>query len=196
MTRALSPARPAWCGSKAIRKPKRQDRGAIEVEFLKQKEFQFEGVYLDPLIAKQLQVLLESGLNILLDGPQGCGKTVLARSIAQTLGMEFIFFNCGAVIEASDFLATIQVRASISGQPVTDFLKTEVLTALEEACVNAGPKIPSVSGRAESLPGERRTALMPGAGRFAAHLSPDRKPFPGHPGERPVHRRGQSWQFV
>src|SRR6202048_1892624 len=98
-----------------VRKRKREDRGAIEVEFVKQKEFQFEGVYLDPLIGKQLQVLLESGLNILLDGPQGCGKTGLARSIAETLGMEFIFFNCGAVIEASDFLATIQVRASVSG---------------------------------------------------------------------------------
>src|SRR5215471_17367597 len=57
---------------KTIRKKKRQDRGAIEVEYLKQKEFQLEGVHLDPLIAKQLQVLLESGLNILLDGPQGC----------------------------------------------------------------------------------------------------------------------------
>ena len=82
---------------------------------------------------RKLQVLLESGLNILLDGPQGCGKTVLARSIAEALGMRFVFFNCGAVIEATDFLATIQVRASESGQPVTDFIKTELLIALEEA---------------------------------------------------------------
>ena len=75
-------------------------------------QFRIEGVYLDPVVAKKLQVLLESGLNILLDGPQGCGKTVLARSIAESLGMEFVFFNCGAVVEATDFLATIQVRAS------------------------------------------------------------------------------------
>jgi nitric oxide reductase NorQ protein len=58
---------------------------------------------------------------------------VLARSLAQSLGMEFVFFNCGAVVEATDFLATIQVRASSSGAPVTDFVKTEVLLALEEA---------------------------------------------------------------
>src|SRR5262249_44631538 len=144
-----------------IRKRKRQDRGAIEVEFLKQKEFQFEGVYLDPLIAKQLQVLLESGLNILLDGPQGCGKTVLARSIAKTLGMEFIFFNCGAVIEASDFLATIQVRASATGQPVTDFLKTEVLVALEEAGEHPERRYLVFLDELNRCPENARNALMP-----------------------------------
>jgi MoxR-like ATPase len=129
----IRPGMPCQVRIKAIRKPERADRGAIEVEFVQQQEFKIEGVYLDPIVAKKLQVLLESGLNILLDGPQGCGKTVLARSIAQSLGMEFVFFNCGAVVEATDFLATIQVRASATGQPVTDFVKTEVLLALEEA---------------------------------------------------------------
>jgi nitric oxide reductase NorQ protein len=117
----------------AINKPEREDRGSIEVAFVSAAPFRIEGVYLDPIISKKLQVLLESGLNILLDGPQGCGKTVLARAIAETLGMEFVFFNCGAVVEATDFFATIQVRASESGAPVTDFVKTDVLTALEEA---------------------------------------------------------------
>ncbi len=116
-----------------INKPERDDRGSIEVEYVGPAPFRIEGVYLDPVISKKLQVLLESGLNILLDGPQGCGKTVLARAIATTLGMEFVFFNCGAVVEATDFFATIQVRASSSGAPVTDFVKTDVLLALEQA---------------------------------------------------------------
>jgi MoxR-like ATPase len=117
----------------AIHKPEREDRGRIEVEFVGRAPFRIEGVWLDPIVSKKLQVLLEAGLNILLDGPQGCGKTVLARSIAESLGMEFVFFNCGAVVEASDFFVSIQVRASASGAPVTDFVKTDVLTALEEA---------------------------------------------------------------
>lgn len=117
----------------SINKPEREDRGSIEVEYVGPAPFRIEGVYLDPIISKKLQVVLESGLNILLDGPQGCGKTVLARAIATTLGMEFVFFNCGAVVEATDFFATIQVRASESGAPVTDFVKTDVLIALEEA---------------------------------------------------------------
>lgn len=129
----IRPGVPCLVRVMAIKKPDRSDRGAIEVEFVRAQEFKLEGVYLDPIIAKKLQVLLESGLNILLDGPQGCGKTVLARTIARALGMEFVFFNCGAVVEATDFLATIQVRASATGAPVTDFVKTELLVALEEA---------------------------------------------------------------
>jgi MoxR-like ATPase len=129
----VRPGVPCVVRVKTVRKPEREDRGAIEVEFVSIQQFRIEGVYLDPVVGKKLQVLLESGLNILLDGPQGCGKTMLAKSIAESLGLEFVFFNCGAVVEATDFLATIQVRASSSGAPVTDFVKTDVLLKLEEA---------------------------------------------------------------
>ena len=129
----IRPGVPCEVRITAITKPERDDRGAIEVEFVRGLAFRLEGVYLDPVASRKLQVLLESGLNILLDGPQGCGKTVLARAIATGLGMEFVYFNCGAVVEATDFLATIQVRASETGQPITQFVKTEVLEAVEAA---------------------------------------------------------------
>jgi MoxR-like ATPase len=157
----VRPGAPCLVRIKAIRKPDRSDRGAIEVEFVRAQDFKLEGVYLDPIVSKKLQILLESGLNILLDGPQGCGKTVLARSIAQSLGMEFVFFNCGAVVEASDFLATIQVRASSTGQPVTDFVKTEVLTALERSAERPEVRTLIFLDELNRCQESARNALMP-----------------------------------
>jgi MoxR-like ATPase len=145
----------------AIRKPRRNDRGAIEVEFVRNLDFKVEGVYLDPIVSKKLQVLLESGLNILLDGPQGCGKTVLARSIADALGMEFVFFNCSAVVEATDFLATIQVRASDTGQPVTDFIKTSFLEGLEGAAKTPARRYLVFLDEFNRCQESARNALMP-----------------------------------
>lgn len=144
-----------------IGKPSRADRGAIEVEFVRSLDFKIEGVYVDSQIARQLQILLESGLNILLDGPQGCGKTVLARSIAQSLGMEFVLFNCGAVIDASDFLATIHVRATEAGQPVTDFVRTDLLMALEAALEDPRRRYLVFLDEFNRCPESARNALMP-----------------------------------
>lgn len=136
-------------------------RGAIEVDFLESVPFRLEGVWLDPVVSKKIQVLLESGLNILLDGPQGCGKTVIAKAIGKALGMRFVFFNCGAVVEATDFLATVQVRASPTGQPVTDFTKTDFLIALEEAECEPGLRFLVFLDEFNRCQESARNALMP-----------------------------------
>jgi MoxR-like ATPase len=145
----------------AVHKPERDDRGRIEVEFVERAPFRIEGMYLDPVVSKKLQVLLQSGVNILLDGPQGCGKTVLARAIADSLGMVFVFFNCGAVVEASDFFVSIQVRAAEGGAPVTDFVKTDILVALEEAADNTDRRYLVFLDELNRCQESARNALMP-----------------------------------
>lgn len=170
-----------------VTKPSREDRGTIVAQFERMLEFRLEGIYLDPEIARKLQVLLESGLNILLDGPQGCGKTVTARSIAESLGMTFIFFNCGAVIDATDFLATIQVRASQSGSPVTDFVKTDVLEAIERAAEQPATRFLIFLDELNRCPESARNALMPA-------LDTSRKLF--HPIENRFITIGDNVQFI
>lgn len=157
----IAPGTPCRVRITAIHKKDRKDRGWIEVEFVEQLSFEPDGIYLDPIVSKKLQVCLESGLNILLDGPQGCGKTVLARAIGKALGMELVFFNCAAVIEATDFLATIQVRASDSGAPVTDFVRTEILEALESANENRKRRYLVFLDELNRCPESARNALMP-----------------------------------
>lgn len=153
----------APCQVKVLRltKPQRSDRGRIEVEFIHHIDFKIQGVYLDSVTTVKLQVLLENGMNILLDGPQGCGKTVLAQTLAEALGMEFVFFNCGSVIEATDFVATLQVRASADGSPVTDFIKTNLLESLEAAITNRAKRYLVFLDEFNRCQESARNALMP-----------------------------------
>lgn len=118
----------------SIKKPESKGRGSIEVEFLSKVTFQLdEDMYVEPMLKLKLQALLESGMNILLDGPQGSGKTVLSRKLAEALDLKYVFFNCSSIFEATDFLASLQVRASASGQAETVWVPTDILRALQEA---------------------------------------------------------------
>ena len=128
------PGRPARARVVRVKRPQSPGRGFYEVKHLGPVEFALDpDIYVDEHLARSLQVLLEAGYSILLDGPQGSGKTVLSREIASALGMEYVYFNCASVYEATDFIATLQVRANEEGTAETVFMPTDIRRALVEA---------------------------------------------------------------
>jgi MoxR-like ATPase len=117
-----------------VKRPQSSGRGFIEAEYMGPVEFVLSpDIWVDKNIATKLQVLLEGGYSILLDGPQGSGKTVLSRAIAEALDMHYVYFNCASVYEATDFIASLQVRAGEGGVAETVFVPTNFRTALIEA---------------------------------------------------------------
>ena len=191
--RASSPGVPCLVRIVAMHKPEREDRGAHRGRVRRARSS--SGSRASSSIrwsSKKLQVLLESGLNILLDGPQGCGKTVLARSIADSArhGVRVLQLRRGRRgdrLPRHDPGARVRDRA----QPVTDFVKTDVLIALEEAGEHPERALPRVPRRAQPLPGERAQRADAGARLDAPHVPPDREPLHRDPGQRAVHRRRQ-----
>jgi nitric oxide reductase NorQ protein len=90
-------------------------------------------IYVDPTLLKQLEILLCSGRSILLEGPQGAGKTTISRELARSLGMEYVFFNCSVCFEPADFVGALQLVLDAEGRTRTEWLPTEVLQAVQEA---------------------------------------------------------------
>ena len=133
----IVPGRPALARVGRVKRPGSPGRGFYEVMYIGEVEFTLDpNIYVDEGIARALQALLEAGYSILLDGPQGSGKTVLSREIAAALDMEYIYFNCASVYESTDFIATLQVRASEEGVAETVFLETDIRRALIDATSN------------------------------------------------------------
>jgi len=132
--RSMPLGKPVRVKVNKVKRPQSDGRGFIEVAYQGPVEFQIDpAIWVEKNIATKLQVLLEGGYSILLDGPQGSGKTVLSRAIADALEMDYIYFNCASVYEATDFVATLQVRANADGVAETIFISTNFRVALMDA---------------------------------------------------------------
>jgi nitric oxide reductase NorQ protein len=106
---------------------------AVHVSFLGLVDFDLNSeIYVDPVLRKQFEILLCSGRSILLEGPQGTGKTTISRELAKALGLEYVFFNCSVCFEPADFVGALQLVLE-EGRTRTEWVPTEVLRAIGEA---------------------------------------------------------------
>lgn len=107
---------------------------SVRVAFLGLVQFDLQdNVYVEPTLLKQFEILLCSGRSILLEGPQGTGKTTISRALAASLGMEYVFFNCSVCFEPADFVGSLQLIVDNQGQTRTEWIPTEVLQAIYQA---------------------------------------------------------------
>lgn len=157
---AIQPGVPCLVRIMAIRKPNRDDRGAIEVEFVRAITFRLEGVYLDPLIAQAA-------------GPAGKRPEHLAgRSPGLRQDGSCPLDRRGA----RHAFRVLQLRGGDRGDrfpghdpgprlgvgPAGDrFHQDRIVDRFGRSGSTTQAALPGVPRRVQSLPGERRNALMP-----------------------------------
>jgi nitric oxide reductase NorQ protein len=128
-------------GKRVKVKVERLTSDAVHVSFLGLVDFDLASdIYVDPVLLKQFEILLCSGRSILLEGPQGAGKTTISRELARSLGMEYVFFNCLVCFEPADFVGALQLVLDGEGRTRTEWLATEVLRAVYEANEHPGKR--------------------------------------------------------
>lgn len=93
-------------------KPRANAKGCYFVRGINKKttlrlgpDFWVEGV-----LAEEIAQDLKDRANTMLVGPQGCGKTVLAEAIADSLGYEFRPINCTIITRGNDWFGSRTVE--------------------------------------------------------------------------------------
>ncbi len=114
-------------------KPKLTNQGAFLVRGISRKTTLGLGpdFWIDEQVAEEISQDLQDRVNVMMVGPQGCGKTVLAEAIADSLGYEFRPIYCPIVRRANDWWGTRNVE---KGE--TKWIDAALTTALREAMQN------------------------------------------------------------
>lgn len=106
-TRSVAP-RPSeiWvCQVRRITNEKSADHGAIIVKPINiEIDTNFPGVWVDPAKARLMAITLQNrNKNLMMEGPQGVGKTTISRAVAQKLNWEFRKIN-GAQLKKFNYM--------------------------------------------------------------------------------------------
>ncbi len=115
--------------------PKANARGAFEVTLLK-RVFTLDlgpQFWIDQDVASEIAQDVLVRANVMLVGPQGCGKSTLANAIAKSLGMEFRMVDAAGIKRRSEWFAIRDVRSDGQGGQEIIWIHRPLAEALVEA---------------------------------------------------------------
>ncbi len=117
-----------------VRKPSVPGRGFYAVRYRGEAELRLpEHVWVPDVTRLRMGLLLSRGRNLLLKGPQGCGKNVITEAIADAMGYRYVYANASSAIEGADFVARLELRRTDGGGVETVWVPTPLLESLERA---------------------------------------------------------------
>ncbi|MBY0359644.1 MAG: AAA family ATPase [Candidatus Obscuribacterales bacterium] len=125
------------CEIVRITKPRSERNGAIIVRPVSQQiDCSFDNVWIDPEQAQLMSVVLQNRFkNLFLEGPQGCGKTTISRSLAKRLNWEFRLVQ-GAQIKSYRQMYGRTQQTIVDGQVQFVFEDSPLVKIIREAIKN------------------------------------------------------------
>lgn len=157
----ITPGVPVTVRITRVRKPSVPDRGCYEAEYVGPVGRSWpEEVWIETFVRHRIESLLERGSPVLLIGPQGSGKTVLARTIADVTGAEFVHINCAHAEEADDFSASVSPVSSGDGLAFL-WRDTPMMEALAAAAADARRRFVVCLDELNRAGRRARNALLP-----------------------------------
>lgn len=125
------------CRLERVTNPTSATRGAIIVVPEQQLiDCKFEGIWIEPENAQAMTAILQNpAKNLFLEGPQGCGKTTISRTIAHRLTWQFRKIS-GNQIKRYTTLYGRTVTSSVNGQTVAKWEDSPLVRYAKEAIAN------------------------------------------------------------
>ncbi len=103
--------------------------------------------YIKPAIWDRVYAFLKSN-NILVFGPAGCGKTLMARQLAAAYDEPFYAISCSGGMRYSQLIGGTQLTVGKDGKQVTKFVPSKLLERMQEPGVTLLDEIFSIDPEA------------------------------------------------